>query len=126
MRIHLDTDLEELTGAIIGAAFEVSNILGHGFLEIVYRKALLHELTLRGFQAEEEVPFEVGYKGKSLGQYYADILVVKTVIVELKAIEKLTLVHVGQVLNYLKASGLRVGLLFNFGVPKLEFRRVLL
>lgn len=126
MRIQLDTDLEELTGAIIGAAFEVSNVLGHGFLENVYRKALLLELTLRGLQAEEEAAFDVSYKGKSLGQYYADILVAKTVFVELKAIERLSSAHVGQVLNDLRASGLKVGLLLNFGVPKLEFRRVLL
>ena len=114
----------ELTEKIIGAAFEVSNTLGHGFLESVYRRALLFELELLGVPAKEEVNFSVRYKGREIGRYLADLVVDERVIVEMKAVEGLTPAHVGQLLNYLHASNLRLGLLFNFGKPKLEFRRV--
>jgi GxxExxY protein len=126
MKIILGEEVEKLTEGIIGAAFEVSKVLGHGFLETVYRKALVHELTLRGISVAEEQSFEVTYKGAKLGQYYCDMLINQTVIVELKAIEQLTPSHIGQVLNYLRASNLKVGLLLNFGIPRLEYRRVLL
>jgi GxxExxY protein len=126
MKTFLGAEIEKITEGILGAAFEVSRVLGHGFLEVVYRKAVVHELDLRGFSVAEEQPFEVSYKGTKLGLYYCDLLVNQAVIVELKAIEQLTPSHVGQVLNYLRASGLKVGLLLNFGKPKLEYRRVLL
>lgn len=116
--------VEEATNKIIGAAIEVSNVLGAGFLEAVYRKALMKELRLRGMRAEEEVRYSIRYKGDEIGTYIADLLVESAVIVELKAIEALDRSHVGQVLNYLRASGLAVGLLFNFGKPKLEMKRV--
>ncbi|MDR3554363.1 MAG: GxxExxY protein [Syntrophobacteraceae bacterium] len=122
----LRPELENLTGSIIGAAFEVSNTLGHGFLESVYRKAMVHELSIRGLSAAEEVPFEVIYKRTSLGRYYCDLLVEKTVVVELKAIGGLDSSHVGQLLNYLRASRLNIGLLLNFGRPRLQYRRVVL
>ena len=126
MRVRLDDRAEGVTEAIIGSAFEVSNHLGHGFLEIVYRKALVHELRQRGVSTSEEVPFPVAYKDLEVGTYFADIVVEEMVIVELKAVENLSQAHVSQMLNYLKASGLQIGLLFNFAKPKLEFRRVLL
>ena len=125
-RINLGEDVEYLTASIIGAAFEVSNFLGHGFLEGVYRKALIHELSIRGLSAGEEIPLEVTYEEAVLGRYFCDLLVEGTVVVELKAVNQLNSSHVGQLLNYLKASGLRVGLLFNFGRPRLEYRRVLI
>lgn len=125
-KIFLGEELENLTASIIGAAFEVANTLGHGFLETVYRKAMVRELSIKGLSVGEEVPFDVTYKEATLGRYYCDLLVEKTVVVELKAIEGLNSSHVGQVLNYLKASGLHVGLLFNFGRPRLEYKRVLL
>jgi GxxExxY protein len=125
-RIYLGEDVEYLTASIIGAAFEVSNILGHGFLEGVYRKALIHELCIRGLTVGEEIPFEVTYKEVVLGRYFCDLLVEGTVVVELKAVNQLNSSHVGQLLNYLKAGGLKVGLLLNFGRPGLEYRRVLL
>jgi GxxExxY protein len=125
-RIYLGEDVEYLTASIIGAAFEISNTLGHGFLEGVYRKALIHELSIRGLSTAEEIPFEVTYKEAVLGRYFCDLLVEGTVVVELKAVNQLNSSHVGQLLNYLKASGLRVGLLFNFGRPRLEYRRVLI
>ena len=126
MKMVIGEEIEKITEGIIGAAFEVSRVLGHGFLEAVYRKALVHELNLRGLSVEEELPLEVRYKDALIGTYYCDILVNKIVIVELKAIDQLTPSHIGQVLNYLKASGLKVGLLLNFGKPKLAYRRVLL
>jgi GxxExxY protein len=125
-RIYLGEDLEYLTASIIGASFEISNTLGHGFLEGVYRKALIHELSIRGLSTAEEIPFEVTYKEAVLGRYFCDLLVEGTVVVELKAVSQLNSSHVGQLLNYLRASGLRVGLLFNFGRPRLEYRRVLI
>lgn len=125
MRINLPAELEQITERIIGAAFEVSRELGHGFLEAIYRKALRHEMTLAGLKVLEEVSYQVQYRGQPVGTYIADLLVEDRVIVELKAVEKLAQPHVGQVLNYLKASHLPVGLLLNFGAPRLEIRRVL-
>ena len=89
-------------------------------------KALIHELSIRGLTAGEEIPFKVTYKEVELGRYLCDLLVEGTIVVELKAISQLNSSHIGQLLNYLKASGLRVGLLLNFGRPKLEYRRVLM
>ena len=126
MKIELDPRLDDLTQRIIGAAFEVSSTLGHGFLESVYHKALHHELEERGLAVQAEIPLEVQYKGRPVGTYQADLLVENTVIVELKAIDAIAQPHIGQVLNYLRATGLRVGLLLNFGTPRLQFRRVLL
>ena len=118
--------IDEITASIIGAAFEVPNTLGHGFFEIIYRKALVYELGMRGLSAREEVPLDVNYKEVRLGTYYCDLLVEKSIVVELKAIDRLNSTHVGQLLNYLKAGGLKVGLLLNFGRPRLEYKRVVL
>jgi GxxExxY protein len=115
---------DPLTGRILGAAFEVSNILGNGFLEAVYQRALAYELALAGLVVEREVGFRIAYKGEAIGTYIADLVVERSVIVELKAIDALGQNHVGQCLNYLRASGLRTALLLNFGRPKLEFKRV--
>jgi GxxExxY protein len=124
-KMFLGKEVEDLTASVIGAAFEVSNTLGHGFIEGVYRKALVHELSIRGLSVGEEVPFDVVYKEATLGRYFCDLLVEKTVAIELKAIDRLNSTHLGQLLNYLKASGLKVGLLLNFGRPRLEYQRVL-
>jgi GxxExxY protein len=126
MRVQLEPTLDELTGRIIGAAFEVSRTLGHGFLEAVYRNALVEELTANGLAVTKERPFPVHYRGKQIGVYLADIVVENTVIAELKAVQMLIPTHAAQVLNYLRASRLPVGLLLNFGKPRLEFRRVIL
>ena len=126
MKIRLDESMEKLTERIIGSAFEVLNELGHGFPEAIYQKALSHELTQAGISVEQQVPFKVRYKGVLVGNYYADIVVDKRVIIELKTVEKLVPAHVGQVLNYLRAGNLHVGLLLNFAKPKLEYRRVLM
>lgn len=117
-------DRDPLTGRILAAAFEVSNILGNGFLEVVYQKALLKELSLAGLFVEREVSYRINYKGDPVGTYIADLVVERSVVVELKAIEALASGHVGQCLNYLRASGLQTALLLNFGKPKLEFKRI--
>jgi GxxExxY protein len=125
MRKIVDPAMESLTERIIGCAFEVSTVLGHGFLETVYARALSHELKLKGLSVREEVEYKVMYKSNVVGRYVADLVVEEAVILELKAIEALNRSHVGQLLNYLAASGLKVGLLLNFGQPRLEMRRVL-
>ncbi len=125
MRMNLKPEIESLTEAVIGAAFEVSNVLGHGFLEAVYRRAFASELTNRGTPFEKEVSFHISYKETEVGISVADFVIDHHVIVELKAVKRLNDTHVGQVLKYLRASDLGVGLLFNFGRPKVEFRRVL-
>jgi GxxExxY protein len=117
-------ELNEITYAIRGAVFEVNKVLGHGFLEKVYENALMLELQLRGLRAKSQVPLKVFYKDKIVGEYIADILVEKKVVVELKAIEKFEKVHEAQLLNYLKGTGIKVGLLVNMKFPKAEIKRM--
>ncbi|RJF82430.1 GxxExxY protein [Azospirillum cavernae] len=117
---------DPLTQAVIGAAFEVANIMGRGFLEVVYRKALTHELRSRGVPVREEVEFKIDYKGASVGRYVADMIVADGLIVEIKAVDAIVSAHVGQTLNYLRASGLNTGLILNFGSSRLGFKRVTL
>ncbi|HYH19221.1 MAG TPA: GxxExxY protein [Azospirillum sp.] len=121
-----DQEKDPLTQEIIGAAFEVGNVMGHGFLEAVYRKALVQELRLRGLPTREEVEFKIEYKGAPVGRYVADLIVADAIVVEIKAVESLIPAHTGQVLNCLRAAGLNKGLLLNFGAPKVGFRRVAL
>ncbi|CAA7620075.1 GxxExxY protein [Magnetospirillum sp. UT-4] len=119
-------DRDPLTGAILNAAFEVANTLGHGFLEKVCSKALDRELALRDIAARREVTYAVSYKGEQIASYVADLVVEDRVIVELKCADRLTDAHMSQCLNYLRASGLTVALLLNFGRPRVEYRRVAL
>ena len=119
-------DINDITYAIRGAVFEVNRILGSGFLEKVYEKALILELRDRGLKAEGQVPLKVFYKENLVGDYFADILVEDQVIVELKAVEKLGKIHEAQLLNYLRATGIRVGLLVNMKHPKAEIKRMVL
>ena len=117
---------EELTYAIIGAAMEVHRILGSGFIEAVYEAALTMELRARGIAFERQVALQVKYKGAIIGDYRADFVVDKKIIIELKAIKQLSSVEEAQLMNYLKATGIEVGLLLNFGAKSLEHvRRVL-
>ena len=113
----------DLTNQILAACFEVSNELGAGFLESVYQNALLVVLKTKGLAVEREYPLSVSFRNQIVGQFIADILVERLIIVELKAVTALTDVHKAQVINYLKATGIDVGLLVNFGNPKLEYRR---
>ena len=119
-------DINDITYAINGAVFEVNRILGSGFLEKVYENALLIELKRRGIKAESQVPIKVLYKEEVVGEYIADLLVEDKVIVELKTVENIDKVHEAQLLNYLKATGIRVGILVNFKHPKAEIKRMVL
>jgi len=114
---------KELTGKIIGACLEVSNELGAGFLESVYEKSLMIALHDKGLRAQCQVPLKVQFRGQIVGDFFADVLVEERVIVELKTTKALAPEHEAQLLNYLKATGTRVGLLVNFGKPKLEWKR---
>lgn len=105
----------DLTSQIIGCAFEVHKILGSGFLEKVYENAMIIELREKGLKAEPQNNITVFYKGENVGEYCADIVVEDKVILELKALENITDIHEIQLKNYLKATGLEVGLLINFG-----------
>lgn len=115
---------EELTGKILEGGFEVSHELGVGFLESVYEKALLVALKQKGLNAVLQVPLQVKFRGVIVGEFYADILVEGKVVVELKAVKSTLPEHKAQVINYLKATGIEVGLLINFGNPKLEYYRL--
>ena len=117
---------DELTYQIRGAVFEVNSVLGHGFLEKVYENALMVELKTRALKAENQVPINVDYKGEPVGEYFADIVVEDKVILELKAIDSLQKIHEAQLLNYLKATEYKIGLLVNFTHPKAEIKRFVL
>jgi len=123
---ELFMDIDDLTYQINGAVYEVNKELGPGFLEKVYENALLLELHARGLIAESQVPIEVKYKDRTVGNYYADIIVDGRVILELKAVESLLSIHTAQLLNYLKATGHHLGFLINFTDPKAEIRRFVL
>jgi len=114
---------QELTGKILESAFAVHNTLGCGFLEKVYSNALLSELRNTGLICEREVLFKVKYKDVVVGDYCADLIIEKRVLVEMKACGNLEPAREAQILNYLRASGIQVGLLMNFGKPKLQYRR---
>jgi GxxExxY protein len=112
----------DITDAIIKAYYLVYNELGYGFLEKVYERALLFELRSKGLMCESQIPIKVYYKGFEMGDYYADLIVENTVIIELKAAEVLVMEHEAQLTNYLRATDKEVGLLLNFG-KKPEFKR---
>jgi len=118
------TSLDSLSEKVLAAVFEVSNTLGTGFLESVYRRALIRELSLRGLRARGEASLTVMYKGQSVGDYFADILVEDALVVELKCAEHFANEHTAQCLNYLRASGLTICLLVNFQKPKVEWKRI--
>lgn len=114
---------EQLTGQVLSAAFVVHNTLGAGFLGRVYANALALELRKEGLVCTQEAPLKVKYRGFVVGDYVADIFVGERVLIEMKACAALDANHRAQLINYLHASGIRVGLLLNFGQPKLEYRR---
>jgi len=114
----------ELTEKVLGAAFKVLNTLGTGFLEKVYENALSFQLQRIGLSVESQKVFHVKYEGSIVGEYQADLVVAGKVIAECKAISNMDSVHEAQLINYLKASGVHVGLLINFGRPTLQYRRL--
>ena len=118
-------EINTLTEQIIGCAFQVSNALGCGFLEKIYENALAIELRKAGMNIEQQHNIKVHYGQDLVGEYTADILVEKTVLLELKAVKALEDIHAAQCLNYLRATGLKICLLMNFGRPKLEIRRII-
>src|SRR6056297_180197 len=113
---------KSLTDSILCSFYSVYNVLGYGFLEKVYQKSLLLELTSRGLSAQAEVPIKVAYRGQVVGDYFCDLLVEDKIILEIKSSKNLTIDHEAQLLNYLKATSIEVGLLLNFG-PDPQIRR---
>jgi GxxExxY protein len=116
---------KDLTGEIIGAAMEVHKTLGFGFLESVYEESLAVEFGLRGIKFERQKPLDVFYKEQYVKQFICDFLVAGVVMVELKAVKEITESQKAQVLNYLRATNLKLGLLFNFGASSLQYKRVI-
>ena len=119
-RVEPSTELDELAYAVIGAAIEVDRLLGPGFLESVYEEALCVELTLRGIRFARQLPIGVQYKGRKVGEARLDLVVDDSLVVELKAVEGVAPIHVAQILSYLKATRLRLGLLISFNVTTLR------
>jgi len=116
---------KDLTKEIIGAAMEVHSTLGCGFLESVYEEALAVEFDLRDVSFERQKPLDVFYKEKNVKQFVCDFLVAGAVLAELKAIKELKELQKAQVLNYLRATNLKLGLLLNFGASSLQYKRVI-
>lgn len=114
----------ELTEKIIGIYYDVYNEVGFGFLESVYRNCMEIALTESGILVQREYPIPVYFRGKEAGQFRADLLVAKQVLLELKAAQSLDRSHEAQILNYLRATDMEIGLLLNFGSPRPQFRRI--
>jgi GxxExxY protein len=117
--------LSELTGKIIGAAMEVHRILGNGFQEVIYQRALAKEMNLQGLSFSREHEMHIYYKEEHIGTRRVDFFVEGKVMVEIKALVQLDDVHLAQAINYLEAYGLDIGLLINFGNTSLQFKRVM-
>ncbi|HZU33015.1 MAG TPA: GxxExxY protein [Candidatus Angelobacter sp.] len=117
----LHSDLTEKT---LGVYYDVYNEIGHGFLESVYANCMAMALTSSGIPVQREVPIPVFFRGQDVGQFKADLVVNKCVLVELKAVQNLDRAHEAQVMNYLRATELEVALLLNFGCSKPQFRRI--
>ena len=119
-----DFSLQPITEQLIGAAFEVHNVLGYGFLERVYQRAIQVELQLRGVKVELEPKIQVEFKGVIVGDYAADLLVADKILVELKTDAEYQPLHEAQLVNELHGTGIRVGYLVNFGRERVEYKRM--
>lgn len=117
---------KDLSYKVIELALKVHNELGCGFLEKVYENAMMVLLERENIPARQQAPADVYFGGEVVGQYFADILVDNKLILELKTSDTITNVHKAQVLNYLRATGIKLGLILNFGKPKLEYKRLVL
>ena len=126
----MDTDCniiyKELSYKIVELALEVHNELGCGFLEKVYENALMVLFDREKVPARQQAPADVYFQGKAIGQYFADILVDNKVILELKTVDVIANIHTAQVLNYLRATGMKLGMILNFGKPSFEYKRLVL
>jgi GxxExxY protein len=123
MTVNFSYKHSELSESIIGVFFEVHNELGYGFLESVYRNSLQLALLAKGLRVESEVAVPVFFRGKNVGDFRADAVVNRSVLLELKTAEAISIAHEAQLLNYLRATKLEVGLILNFG-PKAQVRRL--
>ena len=121
---HNADRLNKITERIIGCAYKVGNTLGSGFLEKVYENALNIELEKESLKVNQQHPITVIYDGQVVGDYFADLLVEDSVIVEIKATKKFDDTHTAQCMNYLKATGLKICLLINFGKPSVDIKRI--
>jgi len=119
-----DYSLQAVTQNLIGAAFEVHNVLGYGFLEKVYQRALQVELLSRGIGVELEPRIQVQFKGVVVGDYVADLLVEKKIVVELKTDPAYQAIHEAQLLNELRGTGMKIGYLINFGRERVDYKRM--
>jgi GxxExxY protein len=117
-------DINEISKEIIGKSFKVYNTLGSGFLEKVYENSLFYELIKSGFYVEQQKPVKVYYEEEVVGFYFCDLIVENRIIVEVKAIKELEKIHSVQLINYLKASDLRLGLLINFSYENVKVKRL--
>ncbi len=124
MQDHNQSLYSEITEKILQCSFDIMNELGSGFLEAVYKNGLALAIKEKGLKIEPEKRFEVIFRGQKIGLYIADLIVEDTVIVELKCCEQLLPEHQAQLINYLKVSGVSVGLLINFGKRKVEYKRL--
>ena len=115
---------KKITDAVLKAYYDVYNQLGYGFLEKVYQNTMYFELQSLGYKVEAQKQIRVYFKNQLVGEYYADLLIENKIIVELKACELLMNVHIAQLMNYLKATEIEVGLLLNFG-EEAEFKRII-
>ena len=122
--MNTDLDINKLTELVIGCAYRVGSTLGGGFLEKVYENALMVELRKLDCGAEQQCAMKVLYAGEVVGEYIADIVVQRKLIIEVKAVKRIEQVHVAQCLNYLKATNMRLGLLINFA-SSVEIKRVI-
>jgi GxxExxY protein len=126
----MDTDCniiyKELSYKIVELALEVHNELGCGFLEKVYENALMQLFERDKIPARQQAPADVYFQDKVIGQYFADILVDNKLILELKTVDVIANIHVAQVLNYLRATGMKLGMILNFGKPTFEYKRLVL
>jgi len=117
---------KELSYRIVGLAMEGHRKLGYGFLEKIYENALMVLFRREGIEAKQQSPIKVYFEGEIVGDYFADILVEDKIIIELKAAQRISSAHIAQTLNYLRATGLRLAILLNFGKEKLESKRIVL
>lgn len=126
----MDTNREilhkDLSYKIVGLAMQIHSELGFGFLEKVYENSMMVLFRRENIMAKQQAPVSVSFEGEIVGDYYADILIEDKIILELKAIEKITDAHKAQALNYLKATGLKLAIIINFGKQRLEYERIVL